>query len=151
MSGGRPYKLNAEMRQRLISYLSRGHFRSSAAEACGIHPETLGKWMEKGKRSNDPASEYRQLYLAVATAEGEAQDLLLRRVQEASEEDARHAEWILARRWPENWARKDEIKVGGTGQGGAIEISVARDLLEKKLAQLGGETDKEGGAGPEGA
>ena len=49
MPGGRPTKLTPEMEKQLATYLAAGVPRTHAAEAVGIHRETLRSWTARGE------------------------------------------------------------------------------------------------------
>jgi len=46
---GRPSKLTPELHARFVEVVSKGHFRDAAARVCGVPPETVSRWMARGK------------------------------------------------------------------------------------------------------
>ena len=123
---GAPLKLNAELQERLLSYLRKGNYVETAAACAGIHKDTFYEWMKRGAKGEEPYASFAEAVHA-ALAEGEAQDL--ERIGNAASEQWQAAAWRLERRHPERWSRNDRVKV-------EAKIDVSDDELASKLARL---------------
>jgi hypothetical protein len=120
----------------LCNVLARGHTRRAAARKTGIPESTLATWLRDGHDTKDPMR--RALVEAIDAAEGEGEFRLLEIVREAAEIDSQQAKWILERRYSvgdETWARKDHLAVSSGER--PIEISVVRELVERRALALG--------------
>lgn len=58
---GRPSKLTPEIEERILEVIRAGNYREAAAQAAGIAPETLSRWMG---REREPYRSFRQSVLA---------------------------------------------------------------------------------------
>lgn len=63
-------KLNAITHDKIVDAVRHGSFMKHAAYYAGIDPATLSVWLDKGSRAT--AGRYRDFYLAVQQAKGEA-------------------------------------------------------------------------------
>jgi transposase len=72
---GRPTKLTARVQQTICEHLADGASLAAAAEMAGIHPATMGRWMQRGEdETAEPYCGFRQ---AVSRARaGYEQDLI---------------------------------------------------------------------------
>lgn len=57
-----------------------------------------------------------QFLQAVKTAESEAEQRLLARIEQAAEQQWQAAAWILERRWPDRWGARQRHEVASPGQ-----------------------------------
>jgi transposase-like protein len=88
-------KYSPELQADICRLIRLGNPVEVASEAAGITPETFYVWM----RSR------RAFRLAIEQARGEAEAILVGRVQKAAQAGSwRAACWLLERRWPERWA-----------------------------------------------
>lgn len=138
-------KLTDELAAKLISYLEVGHYRSTAAELCGVHFTTLSRWMGEDREP------YRSFQLAVREAEAKAVDTQLRKIVESAE--PADAKWYLARKKPDLYAETRRVDLTGR-----IDVGTKLSLdnlqspeAQKALLILLGQLDSEGDAGPESA
>ncbi len=100
--GGRPMKLNDELIEKLVTFLSSGCYVETAAAACGINKKTFYEWLKIG--AEKPKSIHGRLSNAVevATAKAEISDLAA--VSAATKKHWQAAAWRLQRRNPTRWA-----------------------------------------------
>ena len=76
---GRPTKLTPEMHAAIVADVERGNFAETAAQLNGIDPRTFFGWMDRGRRGEEPFS---QFFRAVTRARAKAEaDALLERGQ----------------------------------------------------------------------
>lgn len=85
-----------EVERAIFAMLKLGHFRGRAARKAGIAPQTFSDWLAR-----DP-----ELRRQVEEIESDLEVRLLRTVSVAAREDPRMAQWILERRFPEDWGRR---------------------------------------------
>lgn len=141
---GRPTLLTQETTDRLLSALRAGNFRNVAAEWAGISDRVFREWMAKGEASRrGPFVDFRR---RVLEAERAAEIRAVGLVMKAAEEDPKHAEWWLERKFPERWGRRDKMEVSGSG-GGPIQLGSGDSLMAylRKLEGGGSATPPAGG------
>ena len=73
----RPTKLTPEIHQLIVQFVRSGGYETEAARACGIHPSTLRRWKNRGRRQRGP---YREFADDLDRAGGEARVLAEHRV-----------------------------------------------------------------------
>lgn len=143
VADGRPTKATPERIEAICHLLAKGNTRTTAAAMCDVARGTLWRWMAEDETFRD----------AVEKAESDAQKTLLHRILMSAETGMTvtrqngdtveypgqwtAAAWILERRWPELYGRRDTNKVELTGRdGGPIEtadVPTVKDDHEKRL------------------
>jgi hypothetical protein len=130
---GRKTKLTDVISTRICDLVRVGHFKRVAAQQAGIDERTLYQWIEKGD-PNHPATRtiYRQFRQALEAAEAESEIILLDKITKQG--TPRDLLEVLARRFPERWARKIGLEAVGAGttpdnpihhrHGGAVATGV---------------------------
>lgn len=113
MMAGRQTKYTPERVQRLLSAIRAGNTRRAACAYAGISDETLARWQRAHVDFVD----------ALTRAEAESEVQLVDQVRQADDWHAKA--WILERRWPDAWGKRDKV-----------EITI-RQHAEKLAAQLG--------------
>lgn len=109
---GRKTKLTPETQQRICKALRAGTYRKTAAATAGIGEKTFYTWLARGETENAGAYHYFVEAVQLAEAEGEAH--LLATIHAASKLDWRAASWILERKYPDRWGRRDALAMTGT-------------------------------------
>jgi hypothetical protein len=101
---GRPIVLNATLQKRICALLQKGSSFKSAAILCGIGERTHHEWMERGQKGEQPFASF---FSAVTRAREQHKANLIAVVREAALQDGRHAEWLLERQFPHEFAPYD--------------------------------------------
>ena len=102
---GRKTKLTTEIQNRICQVLANGNYIQTACAIAKIHQSQYFRWMEKGE--HETKGIYRDFYESVKEAEQVAE---LQCLQSIRNDDSWQAKaWILERRFPERWGRKDRI------------------------------------------
>lgn len=94
--------------------ISDGATREVAASAAGVGESTLYQWLKKGRDGVEPYVEFAEA-IEKADAEGELSNI--RTIKTASTSTWQAAAWLLERKHPERWGRRDRMEV--TGKDGA--------------------------------
>jgi hypothetical protein len=115
-AGGRPTKLTAEARNKILGAVSSGATREVAAQAAGIHSDTLRRWERKAEEGDEL---YAEFFGAVKDAEGLAEVIMVGRVQKASLDPKfwTAAAWWLERKHSDRWGKKEQLALTGEGGG----------------------------------
>lgn len=111
-TGGRPSKLDAQRRERLINAIRAGAPKVHAAAAAGIDRETLRRWERRSEEPGAPA-EYVAFAADLRAAEAEAFVALTATVRTSARTDWRAAAWLLERRAPDEYGRRDRVEHSG--------------------------------------
>ena len=119
---GRPSKLTDPLVELLVQALSGGNFRDVACDYAGIGRRTVADWMAAGKRL--PKSRFGAFRRRVLQAERSAEIRCVALVLSAAKVDARHAEWFLARKFPERWADRSRLQLEGARGGSPLTVEV---------------------------
>jgi transposase len=104
-------KLNAEMSKRICDNIKIGMSYKGAALSAGIVESTFYEWLAKGNKAK--SGMYKEFSESVSKANGEARKALVARVH--LNKDWRSDAWILERRFPDEWNKKDnvDLSIGG--------------------------------------
>ena len=109
MPTGRPTKLTEAIQRKICRAIRNGNFRDASAIWAGVTVSTFRKWCARGKRSK--TGPYYDFWHALLAAEGKAEINAVAEVLRAGKKDAKHLEWWLERKIPENWgACRDRLK-----------------------------------------
>jgi hypothetical protein len=119
-----PRKLTDEVAARLVEAFELGASQIDACRYAGISDETLRLWLEAGRRelavlvgrgidpiADDPALVPRlaRLVLCIDVALGEFAMEGLRKITRAGGTDWRAAAWLLERRLPDQWGKREKV------------------------------------------
>lgn len=118
---GRPSKLTPEVRERLLDAIRSGVTYEVACSHAGIAYSTLRNWVTAAEQgAGDPIK--LELLDALKKAEADAEVTCIARIREAATGGQwQAAAWLLERRHPERWARRDRVDQQHTG---GIEVVV---------------------------
>jgi AcrR family transcriptional regulator len=116
MAGGRPTKLTAARREKLLAAIRAGCHREQAARVAGVAPATFYRWVARGEREG--RGPYRDFIDALREAEAEAEVQAVFVLRQAMGYDNwRAALAYLERRHPERWRRRQTNEIVGLGGG----------------------------------
>jgi hypothetical protein len=101
---GRKSLLNAQLQRKICALLSEGCDQKTACSICGIGERTYHEWKNRGHNGDEP---YASFFSAASRARNVFKARLLKIVTDAAEKEARHAEWLLERRWPNEFGRSE--------------------------------------------
>lgn len=102
----RKTKLTPELQEEICKYIEIGVPNKQAALACGISETTFYNWIKRGENTN--SGKYFKFLESVKKAQAKN---VLRNVaiieKAAQEKNWQAAAWILERKYPEDWGRKE--------------------------------------------
>lgn len=102
---GRPSKLTPEVQERLVSAIRQGLKYDTACALAGISYYTMRNWVIAGEGAADGI--YFNFLTALKKAEAEAEQDLVKSIKDAGKREWQANAWILERRHPERWARRE--------------------------------------------
>jgi transposase len=143
---GQPTKLTPERMNAIVTMLEAGGYIEEACEAVGIGRSTYYSWLSRGQEESDrinagmepnpketPFLEFLNT-VSKANAEGIMGHVL--NIDRAAKDGTWQASaWILERKQPHKWGRRDRTEVTGEG-GGPIHVNVSTEELERKVARI---------------
>lgn len=118
-------KLNEEVIEKAYKLIAAGNYHKTVAQYLGIDESTWWRWLQKGETAKSKKSIYYKLFKQIKKAEAEAQMRNVAIVQEAAQESWQAAAWWLERRYPEEWGRKDQLRLGNTDDDG-LRIQIVK-------------------------
>lgn len=142
---GRPSKFTEATREKVLTALRMGHYRSVAAAYAGISHETLRRWLKEAENPTADA-EFRGFRDSVDVAEAQAEAIDLGLIRQAARDgEWRAAAWRLERSHPDRWGKKDRSEVHVSGQiDHSVEVRVGADPISiAALARSLGERSAE--------
>lgn len=93
MSTNRNVKFTPEVQQKIIDCIKGGNFRVTAAKVAGITEKTLSIWM------NNSDKKYADFQKKVIEAEAQVESVVVSKLIDAGEKDARWYAWWLERKF----------------------------------------------------
>ena len=130
---GRPTKLTKELQEAICNHLKDGLFRKDAAALVDLDEVTVSRWYGRG--ANDERGIFRDFYLAVNKAEAEFKKTSWEGLKAAAAHEPKHNQWYLTRRFPDQFARRDNVEVQ-SAEDKAANASALRELLLERLERL---------------
>ena len=125
---GRPTKLTKETQERFLEALKMGLPYELCAEYAGITSTTFYDWMKRGKA--EPDSRYAKFSNAVKTEQGASALAVMARIREAANNGQWQAgAWILERRFPQHFGRRQQIE-----HAGSIDTNPDADEMAERIA-----------------
>lgn len=106
---GRPTLLNPTRQAALLEAIEQGMpLKHAAAVACMSY-DTLNRWQKRGENESAP-EEYRQFCQLLRRSQAVAMQVHLSSICDAAKRDWRAAAWMLERRYPEDFARQQQLE-----------------------------------------
>jgi hypothetical protein len=119
--------LTPELTRKVCKYIKQGSYLHIAAKRAGIGANTLGDWLRRGGKGEEP---YKAFADAMDEAEAVCEQSLVRTIKVASRDDYRAAVYMLSCKFPDRWHR--DVKAAADA---AVKKSTARiiNMLAKTL------------------
>ncbi|WP_338865542.1 hypothetical protein [Myxococcus stipitatus] len=128
-----PSKLTPELQAEICGHLERGLFRRAVAGLVGINEQTLSRWFHRG--ANEKRGAYRDFHLAVSASEAKFMQSATDMLMSAASHNPKHVQWLLSRRFPELYGRRDNVEVQAPEDKAADERAL-RELLMDRLGRF---------------
>lgn len=105
---GRRTKLTPEVQRKIAEAVGRGSPYYLAAQEAGVAPETISRWLRLGEESSAKAA-FRAFHAAVKQAEARFVNEAVKEIGKAGKKEWRALGWLLERRFPDEFGRRDAI------------------------------------------
>lgn len=151
----RPSNYSEEVVEKITSALEAGNTRKAASQFGGISDDTFGRWLKR----------YADFAAAVARAEARWEVRCVSLIQKAASErevvvkkiktlpggvtieevrisreiDWQAAAWLLERRRPEDWQRRDKVDVDASMNTAGEIVGIAKALAKRAAKNTGEE------------
>jgi len=120
----RPSKLTPKIQQIIGDNVALGLTYSLASEAVGITYKTFNSWMKRGK--TEKSGKYYQFYRYIQKRNAEGAKILLEHLKGAADEgNCQVCMWILERRFPEDFARRQYRKTNIVSENLNVVVDIA--------------------------
>ncbi|MCP3163323.1 hypothetical protein [Myxococcus qinghaiensis] len=129
----RPTKLTPELQADICAHLERGLFRRAVAGLVGVEEHTLSRWYHRG--AGEQRGLYRDFFLSVNEAEAKFMAGATDMLQAAASHNPKHVQWLLSRRFPDLYGRRDNVEVQAPEDKAADEKAL-RELLMERLGRF---------------
>jgi hypothetical protein len=126
--------LTEDKQRTILALLREGNARRVALRCAGYTQNADEYWEKQGKLGNEP---YASFVAAMHEAEAYAEADLVKIVRTAAIEDAKHAQWMLERKF-KWWVPRDGIVPGPTVSVPELPSGVTAEDI-RKAAESGGE------------
>ena len=100
--------LTPELQEKLCEAIRAGNTYEVACKYAGISVMTAWRWRKKGEASK--SGKYVEFVKAIKKAEAEFEAETLGTIKKASFETWQAAAWMLERRFPQRWAKREYIE-----------------------------------------
>ena len=126
-------KLTSDLLAAFCAHLRNGLFRRAAAGLCRIDEHTVSRWYHRG--ASETRGIYRDFHVAVNRAEAEFMQGATETLQAASTNNPKHVQWLLSRRFPELYGRRDNVE-SRSPEDQAGDTAALRELLLDRLGKF---------------
>lgn len=106
---GRPCKLTPELQGEICQYIAGGNTFERACILVGIHRVTFMRWRNKGQIAK--SGKFCDFCNAVKRAEEQFKAHNIDLIQQAANKQWQAAAWLLERKYPEEFGRREKIEV----------------------------------------
>ena len=122
----RPSKLTPELAEKIANYISTGNYASVVCGLVGIGETTYYNWLEKGSKSK--SGKYREFWESIKKAEAAREVKWIKDID--GDPSWQSKAWLLERRYPERWGKKETHVVEGGDQKKPIKLQVEGNIDE---------------------
>ncbi len=130
-----PTKLTSDITKRIGDNIALGLPYALAAEAVGITYQTFNDWHKKGK--NSKSGEYFEFYKFIQKCNANAAKNGLERLNEAAKAgNCTVCMWILERRFPEDFARRQYRKMNVVSENKDEDVHIIINDADGIRAQI---------------
>jgi hypothetical protein len=126
----------ADQEERFLQAIKMGNFRKPAAQYAGLDWKRVEQWLYFGDPTSakyaGPETRYAKLYTAVRQAESEAEVRGVAKILRAGEDDPKHLQWWLERKFPGRWSGRQTVDVT-VKPGNPVEALDLAQLTDEEL------------------
>lgn len=132
-SRGAPSRYSEELAEKVIQHILLDQSVSEAAQAAGLHIDTIMGWVERGAQGNSKYKDFAERY---KKAQAQTEARFLSKVQDPNTRDWQRWAWMLERKWPNRWGRRLDITSAGEKIDSVDVFTYAAEVQKKKQEEL---------------
>jgi len=130
--GGRPRKDSKELMDKVLNGIKAGLSYEGACGLARVSYNTFNRWRLEGEKTK--SGKYWEFLKELRNAEAIAEAEQLKRIK--NDPDTKYACWILERRFPDRWGKKDHIRQEISGPDSApIQQEIKSEISASELLQ----------------
>lgn len=125
-------KLTPDVQTKIIQALKTGAYIEGAAAYANVTKQSIYNWLRRG--SEEKSGKYKDFMIAVESALDAAELIHLNNLNNQSKGDWRASAWVLERKYPKRWGKREIVKIedndtkGGAFEDESLNAVVAREL-----------------------
>ena len=136
---GQPTKIdNPDLVETVVNFIKAGNYLNTACEAAGISHQTYYNWKARAEEglASGRTDKYVEFFERIKKAEKEAEAFLVANIKNAAVKKNvwQAAAFLLERKYPERWGRKDRQEV--TGNIGIDLTGLSDEQLKERLLEM---------------
>lgn len=124
-------KLTPEREQIILDAIVAGNWLVTAANMAGVTARTVRNWLKQAEEAPEANPELVAFAGKYQAALADAENQLVADVRRAAKADARHAQWMLEKRFPKRWGKTAEQKLTLSGTVGIERAQLLAELNQK--------------------
>ena len=129
---GRKTKLNDARLKKVVDGITAGLPYDTACALAGITYQTFLNWMRAGEAAG--SGKFFEFFEEVKKAEAIAESIHIKNIKDAGKNGIWQADaWMLERRYPEKWGKKEQVKQEISGPEGA-PLQVQFEIVDGRTA-----------------
>ena len=127
--GGRPRKDADETMQKVLDGIRAGLSYQGACGLARVSFNTFNRWRQEGEKAT--SGKFWEFLKELSYAEAVAEAEQLKKIK--NDPDTKYACWILERRHPDRWGKKEQVKQEISGPEGA-PLQVQFEIVDGRTA-----------------
>ena len=129
---GRKTKLDEKRLKKVVDGITAGLPYDTACALAGITYQTFLNWMRAGEAAG--SGKFFEFFEEVKKAEAIAESIHIKNIKDAGKNGIWQADaWMLERRYPEKWGKKEQVKQEISGPEGA-PLQVQFEIVDGRTA-----------------
>ena len=129
---GRKTKLDEKRLKKVVEGITAGLPYDTACALAGITYQTFLNWMRAGEAAG--SGKFFEFFEEVKKAEAIAESVHIKNIKDAGKSGIWQADaWMLERRYPEKWGKKEQVKQEITGKDGE-QLAVKFEIVDGRTA-----------------
>lgn len=119
------------LKEKLLKMIEKGNYIGTSCEAVGITPQTLNNWKRQAREGKEP---YVSFFEELREAERKAETVIAEGIYDIGFDKRNWTAlaWLLERKNPERWGRKDRVDVASDKE---FKIEITSTKSEHKMSE----------------
>lgn len=119
------------LKEKLLKMIEKGNYIGTSCEAVGITPQTLNYWKRQAREGREP---YVSFFEELREAERKAETVIAEGIYDIGFDKRNWTAlaWLLERKNPERWGRKDRVDVASDKE---FKIEITSTKSEHKMSE----------------